>query len=145
MKKPIEEILADIENNWDKRQGWAWRVRNKFVYNFFRNIYEKGMPKTIPDPAIDEGDDDFSFYAKPSMQLGIPGDNQATRVDSDGQLETRNGKFLFLIGDPLEKVKKRIWTLTEGYLPEINYSIVKKLHISLSLETGVCVYFLNMF
>ena len=44
MKKPLEEILADIENNWDKRQGWAWRVRNKFVYNFMRSIYEKGMP-----------------------------------------------------------------------------------------------------
>lgn len=125
MKKSLEEILAGIENNWDKRQGWVWRVRNKFVYNFMRNLYIKGMSKTIPNPAIDEADDAFSFYANPSMQLGIPGDNQATRVDSDGQLDTRNGKFLFLIGNPLKKVQKRIWTLTKGYLPEINYSIIK--------------------
>jgi len=125
MKKSVEEILEKIEDNWNKRQGWAWRIRNKIVYNFMRNLYDKGTTKTIPDPAIDEENETFSFYAKPSMQLGFPGEEQATRVDYDGQLDTGNGKFLFLTGDPLEPVQERIWTLTKGYLPEINYSIIK--------------------
>lgn len=124
MINDIEEILTEIENDWDKRQGWFWRVRNKLIYNFTRKLYERGAPKNIPDPSIDKEGEPFSFYAKPSMQLGIPGVNVATRVDSDGQLHTGNGKFLLFSGNPIKPIQKRIWTLTKGHLPEINYTLV---------------------
>ena len=128
MKKPIEEILESIERNWNKRQGIIWRIRNKLVYNFMRAIYVRGARKIIPDPSIDKNHEPFSFYRKPNMQLGLPGEEYATRVDHDGQLDTAHGKngggkFIFFTGNPIELVQQRIWTLTHGYLPEINYKI----------------------
>ena len=66
----------------------------------------------------------FSFFNKPNMQLGLPGEQYATRVDFDGQIDTLSGKFHFYIGDSIEPVNQRIWTLTDGYLPEINYKIL---------------------
>jgi hypothetical protein len=90
-----------------------------------RYIYDKGAPNIIPDPAIDKDSEPFSFFSKPNMQLGLPGENYATRVDFDGQIDTFNGKFHFYLGDSLEPVNKRIWTLTNGYLPEINYKIIR--------------------
>ncbi len=124
----LEKILDKIENKWDKRQGFIWRLRSKFIYNFIRKTFDKSVPKTIADPKIDEEEEIFSFFARPNMQLGLPGEEYATRVNYDGQLDTAigkngGGKFQFYIGNPPEPVKKRIWTLTDGYLPEINYKI----------------------
>lgn len=128
MRKNIDDLLDFIEKRWHKRQGFIWRLQNHFLYNFTRKLYDKSVPSDIPDPAIDGEDETYSFYAKPNMQLGLPGEPYATRVDHDGQLDTGigkegGGKFLFFIGKPMEPVQKRIWTLTKGYLPEINYNI----------------------
>ncbi len=91
-----------------------------------RNLYDKSSPKTIQDPAIDDLSEFYSFFAKPNMQLGLPGENSATRVDYDGQIDTGFGKYQFYLGESLEKVEQRIWTLSKGYLPEINYDIRKE-------------------
>ncbi|MFO8018854.1 MAG: hypothetical protein R6U96_09475 [Promethearchaeia archaeon] len=133
MKKSSHAVLDSIENNWDKRQSWFWRFKNKIVYKFMRNLYQKSVTKTIPDPAIDEKSDKFSFFAHPNMQLGLPNEQKATRVDSDGQIDTTHGKYVFFRGDPIEKIEKRIWTLSKGYLPEINYSL-KKFNIEYSIK-----------
>ena len=125
MEKSVQEILDLIQNNWEKRQSWFWRLKNKIVYKFIRRLYEKTVPKDIPDPEIDEKSEVFSFFAHPNMQLGLPNEDLATRVDDDGQIDTGYGKFIFFRGDPIQKVDKRIWTLSDGYLPEINYSIDK--------------------
>ncbi|MHA1149818.1 MAG: hypothetical protein ACTSR8_16405 [Promethearchaeota archaeon] len=128
MRKKIDNILINIENRWNKRQGLIWRLQNRIIYNFMRNLYDKNVSLDIPNPEIDDKQEEFCYYSKPNMQLGLPGEEYATRVDFDGQLDTGigkngGGKFLFLIGKPIKLVQKRIWTLTKGYLPEINYAI----------------------
>ncbi len=125
MKKSLEEILQKIESNWTKRQGRVWRFRNELVYNFMKNLYSKGAPKIIPNPSIDNEDEPFSFYSYPNMQLGLPGEPYATRVDFDGQIDTLSGKYHLYLGDSIDPLNKRIWTLTDGYLPEINYNIIR--------------------
>ena len=97
MKRSIEEILEKIETNWNKRQGRVWRFRNKVAYNFIKWIQEKNVPKSIPNPEIDDGNESYSFFSQPNMQLGLPGENYATRVDYDGQIDTRSGKYHFVI------------------------------------------------
>ncbi|MHA1293301.1 MAG: hypothetical protein ACTSQJ_11620, partial [Promethearchaeota archaeon] len=98
---------------------------------FMQKMFEKNVPQIIPDPSIDDENEIYSFFVKPNMQLGLPGEEYATRVDYDGQLDTAigkygGGKFLFFLGDNIEPVQRRIWTLSKGYLPEINYNIERE-------------------
>ncbi|MHA1343161.1 MAG: hypothetical protein ACTSQG_04195, partial [Promethearchaeota archaeon] len=117
MKKTIYQIIEKLEKNWNKRQGLFWRLRNNFTYNFMQKMFEKNVPQIIPDPSIDDENEIYSFFVKPNMQLGLPGEEYATRVDYDGQLDTAigkygGGKFLFFLGDNIEPVQRRIWTLS---------------------------------
>lgn len=79
------------------------------------------LPKPMVDPVIDEGDI-FSYFARPSFQLGIRGEHFATQV-MDGHLWTGAAEWLVLLGDTPEPLNQRIWTLHKGYLPCINYSV----------------------
>ncbi|MGV9200036.1 MAG: hypothetical protein ACOC4M_14615 [Promethearchaeia archaeon] len=140
MNNSVQDVLDSIQDNWDKRQSWFWRLKNKIVYNFMRNIYKKNVPKTIPDPSIDEESEHYSYFTHPNMQLGLPNEERAARVDDDGQIDTSHGKFILFRGCPIKKIDKRIWTLSDGYLPEINYSL-QKFNIKYSIK--VFQYWIN--
>jgi hypothetical protein len=96
---------------------------NTQVRNSALDLVMTVTPKTMVDPDIDEGEV-FSYFAKPSFQLGLRGEPYATQV-MDGHLWTGSAEWLLLAGQDLEPVNQRIWTLEREYLPCINYSFLR--------------------
>ncbi|MFO8057312.1 MAG: hypothetical protein R6V10_08465 [bacterium] len=84
----------------------------------------KLLPHGMINPAIDR-DEPFSYFARPSYQLGIRGEPYATQV-IDGQLWTGSAEWMVLFGDPPAPHRQRIYTLYKGYLPCITYTVEKK-------------------
>ena len=117
------DILEFSEEKFHKRQKLTWRIRNRLVSKIIKWYLKKFIPLEIPDPSIDEKHETYSFFSKPSMQLGMPGEQYATQVTYEGWLYTGAAEIIFFLGDPLIKINERIWTLEKGYLPAINYTL----------------------
>lgn len=79
------------------------------------------IPKPMVDPAIDDGAV-FSYFARPSVQMGIRGEPFATQM-VDGHLWTGAAEWMLLLGDKPEPVNQRIWTPYKGYLPCFSYTV----------------------
>lgn len=104
----LKPRLADLLNT---------RVRN-VVFPWTMTI----APKPMVDPALDDGPV-FSYFARPSYQLGIRGEPFATQVTDNGHLWTGAAEWLVLIGSPLRPLNQRIYTLEKGYLPCVTYTV----------------------
>ncbi|MBD3230143.1 MAG: hypothetical protein GF329_18335 [Candidatus Lokiarchaeota archaeon] len=103
----------------------------KFLNQFLTLLYIK-LIKTIPKvtlrdrmvhPSIDDHNQEFSFFAKPNMQLGLPNHKHATQLTPEGRIYTGSAEYVFFINNKL--VNKRIWTLEKGYLPLVCYNLKK--------------------
>ena len=105
----------------DKRKPRLWDLINTKVRNATINKAMDAISKPMVDPSMDDGDT-FSYFKKPSYQLGIRGEQYATQV-MDGHLWTGSAEWLLLAGKELGTVNERIWTLRKGYLPCIRYSV----------------------
>ncbi len=84
-------------------------------------IIMKLLPQGMANPALDDGEV-FSYFARPSYQLGIRDEPFATQV-IDGQLWTGSAEYMVLFGDPPKPHKQRIYTLYKGHLPCIVYHV----------------------
>ncbi len=101
----------------------AWNQLNSLVRIGTVNMVMDLSSRDMVDPAIDDGAT-FSYFARPSFQIGIRGEQQATQV-IDGHLWTGAAEWFAIAGPDDEVVNKRIWTLRDGYLPQVGYSIIK--------------------
>jgi len=90
---------------------------------FINKLPELSRQLNLVDPRIDEDSKEFSYYAKPVMQLGCRGARKATAVTPEGYLYTGAIETIFYTGTPLKKINKRIKTLYKGYLPLVQYNI----------------------
>jgi hypothetical protein len=94
---------------------------NTVARNALVKVTMDAIPKPMVDPALDDGAT-FSYFARPSFQIGLRGEPQATQVTDNGHLWTGAAEWLMLMGDPLKPVNQRIYTLYKGYLPCITYT-----------------------
>jgi len=102
----------------DRPRARPLDLLNTKVRNGLINLLMDALPKPMADPAIDRGPV-FSYFLRPSIQLGIRGEPFATQV-VDGHLWTGAAEWVpFAAGEP---VSQRIWTLYKGYLPCVQYS-----------------------
>ncbi|HUT55979.1 MAG TPA: hypothetical protein VM658_21490 [bacterium] len=95
---------------------------NTVVRNALVGVTMDAIPKPMLDPALDDGAT-FSYFARPSFQIGIRGEPRATQVTDNGHLWTGAAEWLALAGDPLAPANQRIYTLYKGYLPCITYTV----------------------
>ncbi len=95
------------------------KVRNALI-NFAMDV----IPKPMTEPATLETEP-FSYFLRPSFQLGVRGEPFATQV-IDGHLWTGAAEWVMLAGEPLDAVDERIWTLHKGYLPCVSYSVMRE-------------------
>ena len=93
------------------------------LQNFGVSLVKMQASKEMLDPSVDE-EGAFSYFARPSYQLGVRGEQYATQV-VEGHLWTGSAEWFPVVGNDPQKVDKRIWTLSQGYLPCINYSVQK--------------------
>ncbi len=72
-------------------------------------------------PAIDRPDQPFSYFSKPTDEIGMMDAEAATEITPEGYLRTGFGELMFFAGPELEPTSARIRTLEEGRLPIVHY------------------------
>jgi len=72
-------------------------------------------------PTIDQPDQPFSYFSKPTDELGVMDAEAATEITPEGYLRTGFGELMFFAGPELEPTSVRIRTLEDGRLPIFHY------------------------
>lgn len=90
-------------------------------------IANAGLFMNVPpmiDPAIDEGSTIFSYFAKPTYHIGLPGQHLATEITPEGRLFNGSAELVFYTGN-LRPMDQRIYTLLDGWLPCVQYTVAE--------------------
>jgi hypothetical protein len=77
------------------------------------------------DPAIDRPGEPFSYFAHPTDVIGAWLAPVASEVTPEGYIYTGFGELMFFVGNPPEPVEQRVRTLRDGYLPVVEYQLVR--------------------
>ena len=72
-------------------------------------------------PSIDKPGEPFSYFSKPTDEIGVMDAEAATEVTPEGYLRTGFGELMFFSGPDLEPTNVRVRTLEDGHLPIIHY------------------------
>src|SRR5579863_2863858 len=72
-------------------------------------------------PSIDRPGEPFSYYSKPTDEIGMMDAEAATEITPEGYLRTGFGEMMFFSGPELAPTSVRIRTLEDGHLPIIHY------------------------
>jgi len=72
-------------------------------------------------PAIDTPGQPFSYFSRPTDEIGVMDAEAATEVTPEGYLRTGFGELMFFAGPEMEPTDVRIRTLENGRLPIIHY------------------------
>ncbi len=72
-------------------------------------------------PTIDQPNQPFSYFSKPTDEIGMMDAEAATEVTPEGYLRTGFGELMFFAGPDYEPVDARIRTMEQGHLPIMHY------------------------
>ncbi len=72
-------------------------------------------------PSIDDPREPFSYFSRPTGEIGIMGAEAATEITPEGYLRTGFGELMFFEGPELTPISVRINTLEQGRLPIVHY------------------------
>lgn len=73
-------------------------------------------------PSIDVPGEPFSYFSKPTGEVGVMGAEAATEITPEGYLRTGFGELMFFEGPELAPIAVRINTLEQGRLPIVHYA-----------------------
>ncbi len=89
---------------------------------FFCTISAYSLFAQMVSPSIDKPGEPFSYFSRPTDEIGVMDAPAATEVTPEGYLYTGFGELMFFSGEPLTPVDQRVKTLEQGYLPIVHYS-----------------------
>ena len=72
-------------------------------------------------PSIDRAGEPFSYFSRPTDEIGMMDAEAATEITPEGYLRTGFGELMFFAGPELEPTSVRIRTLEDGRLPIVSY------------------------
>lgn len=72
-------------------------------------------------PSIDKPGEPFSYFSKPTDEIGMMDAEAATEITPEGYLRTGFGELMFFAGPDLTPTSVRIKTLEDGHLPILKY------------------------
>jgi hypothetical protein len=84
-----------------------------------------GLHAQMVSPSIDRPDQPFSYFSKPTDEIGIMDAEAATEITPEGYLRTGFGELMFFAGPELEPTSVRLRTLEENRLPIIHYQFAR--------------------
>jgi hypothetical protein len=76
-------------------------------------------------PSIDQPGQPFSYFSKPTDEIGVMGAEGATEITPEGYLRTGYAELMFFSGPGLEPTSVRIRTLEQGHLPIDHYELTR--------------------
>lgn len=77
-------------------------------------------PMVSPD--IDKPGEPFSYFSKPTDEIGVMDAPAATEITPEGYLYTGYGELMFFAGQHNTPVAQRLKTLEKGHLPIVHYT-----------------------
>ncbi len=77
-------------------------------------------------PDIDTPGKPFSYFWNPTDVIGSLFGRVATEVTPEGYLHTGLGELMFFVGNPPVQANERIKTLHKGYLPVVEYELLRE-------------------
>jgi hypothetical protein len=81
------------------------------------------MNSQMVSPAIDGALGPFSYFSKPTDELGVPGAPSGAEITPEGYLYTGFGELMFFTGPEQTPVQARVRTLEDGHLPVFSYTV----------------------
>ena len=76
-------------------------------------------------PSIDKPGEPFSYFSKPTDEIGMMDAQAGTEVTPEGYLRTGYGELMFFSGLELTPTSVRIRTLEQGHLPIMHYQFTQ--------------------
>ena len=76
-------------------------------------------------PSIDQPGQPFSYFSKPTDEIGLMGAEGATEITPEGYLRTGFEELMFFAGPDYEPANVRIRTLEQGHLPIVHYEFTR--------------------
>src|ERR1039458_715151 len=76
-------------------------------------------------PSIDQPGQPFSYFSKPTDEIGVMGAEAATEITPEGYLRTGFGELMFFAGPELEPTSVRTRTVEQGNLPIVHYEFAR--------------------
>ena len=73
-------------------------------------------------PSIDVPGEPFSYFSRPTGEVGVMGAEAATEITPEGYLRTGYGELMFFEGPELAPIAVRVNTLEQGRLPIVHYA-----------------------
>jgi len=83
------------------------------------------MSAQMVSPSIDQPGQPFSYFSRPTDEIGVMGAEAATEITPEGYLRTGFGELMFFAGPELEPTSVRIRTLEQGHLPILHYEFAR--------------------
>lgn len=80
-------------------------------------VAAEGLSAQMVSPAIDHPREAFSYFSKPTGEIGVMYAEAATEITPEGYLRTGYGELMFFAGPEYAPTDARIRTLQQGYLP----------------------------
>ena len=77
-------------------------------------------------PSMDRADQPFSYFSKPTDEIGMMDAEAATEITPEGYLRTGFCELMFFAGPDLEPTSVRLRTLEEGRLPIVHYEFQRE-------------------
>lgn len=100
-------------------------MRNKATVAVLAAGCAVGLRAQMVSPSIDKPGEPFSYFSKPTDEIGMMYAAAATEVTPEGYLRTGYGELMFFSGPELEPVSVRIRTLEDGRLPIMHYQFAR--------------------
>jgi hypothetical protein len=88
-------------------------------------ISAASLSAQMVSPSIDQPGQPFSYFSKPTDEIGVMGAEAATEITPEGYLRTGFGELMFFAGPELEPTSVRTRTLEQGHLPIVHYEFAR--------------------
>lgn len=89
-------------------------------------LQAQATPPAMVSPTIDKPGEPFSYFSKPTDEIGVMDAEGATEITPEGYLRTGFTELMFFAGEDLEPTGARIRTLEDGRLPIIHYDVERE-------------------
>jgi hypothetical protein len=83
------------------------------------------LPAQMVSPSIDQPGQPFSYFSKPTDEIGLMGAEAATEITPEGYLRTGFEELMFFSGQDFQPTNVRIRTLEQGHLPIVHYQFTR--------------------
>jgi len=87
-------------------------------------LFRIAAPAQMVDPGMDNQPGPFSYFGKPTDEIGTMYATSAAELTPEGFLYTGFGELMFFVGPEQNPISARIRTLEDGYLPVFSYTVI---------------------